>query len=123
MPVGPVPSNTGALFADGVKYGNNVVDVVEATTKTVDDIISDLPNTTSVTGKVTTQFTSKGGYEQALEDFNSLGLTDIVDYGDGKFRGTLEGGTTVMVMKTSKTGPVTLQIQYSKRNLIKIRYE
>ncbi|MFV0556272.1 MAG: hypothetical protein ACK5LM_04100 [Lactovum sp.] len=103
--------------ADNLSFGS----VSES--NTVNKILNGAIDTTTGTGKITTNYNKPGAYKQVVTDFNSLNLQDVIDYGDGKFGGRLQDGTQVMVMKSSKTGPATLQIQYLKKNITKIRYE
>lgn len=78
------------------------------------------------TSNKTTQFEKPGGYDEALEDFDKMGLDNIKDLpnskNDGKV-GSLPDGRVVNVRTGSKEGRPTLQIYDAKnRSSIKIRY-
>ena len=92
--------------------------------KSVGDIISNLPENTNGKG-VSRNFESSGGYKQTIKDFDSLGLSDVKEistkYGKGKV-GILSDGTVVVARPGSKTGGPTLEIRISRNNVIKIRY-
>lgn len=96
----------------------------EGGTKSVDDIINGLNETTNGKG-VARNFESSGGYEQTLKDFEGLNPTDVKDiqtqYGTGKV-GTLSDGTKVVARQGSKTGGATLEIKVSNSKVYKIRY-
>ena len=92
----------------------------KAVVKSVDNV---LEGTTS--GRVTkgraTQYGKTGGYNQALDDFNSMGLSDVKDIPGGKV-GKLPDGRTVNVRAKSSDGRPTLEI-YDGKNSTKIRYD
>jgi RHS repeat-associated protein len=86
---------------------------------TVDDILEGA-NPGRVTKGRATQFEKTGGYNKALDDFNSMGVTDVKDIPGGKV-GKLPDGRTINVRTGSTDGRVTLEI-YDGKNSIKIRY-
>ena len=92
--------------------------------KSIDDIIRDLPETTNGKG-VARNFESSGGLKKTLNDFESLGLEDVKEintkYGSGKV-GKLSDGTTVVARPGSVTGGPTLEIRISRNKIFKIRY-
>ena len=96
----------------------------EGDRRSVDDLISDLHETTSGKG-VAKNFQSSGGFDQTLKDFDSLNLTNIKDiqtqYGPGKV-GKLDNGAAVVARPGSKTGGATLEIRISNNKVYKIRY-
>ncbi len=89
--------------------------------KSVDDILEG-----AKPGKVnlSKQYLKVGGFDEAVKDFNSLGLKNIKElntqYGRGYY-GELLDGTKVIVRPGSSYGVSTLEIKYNKP--IKIRYE
>ncbi|WP_205620143.1 hypothetical protein [Cohnella thermotolerans] len=91
----------------------------KAAIKSLDDILKD-----AVSGRVTKgkaiQFEKSGGYDQALKDFKSMGVTDIKDIPNGKV-GKLPDGRTINVRSKSSDGRPSLEIYDGKRS-IKIRY-
>lgn len=91
--------------------------------KTIDDILEGATPGRKTMGR-TDQWDKSGGYEQALDDFNSLNPSDVHDietrYGGGK-AGKLSDGTKVDVRPGSTAGPPTLEFQ-DGRNRVKIRY-
>jgi hypothetical protein len=88
--------------------------------KSVDDILE-----SATPGRVTkgraTQYRKTGGYNQALDDFNNMGLSDVKDIPGGKV-GKLSDGRTVNVRTKSSDGRPTLEI-YKGKNSTKIRYD
>lgn len=78
----------------------------------------------AIPGRITkgkaTQFEKSGGFNQALDDFNNMGITDIKDIPNGKV-GKLPDGRTINVRANSSDGRATLEI-YDGKNSIKIRY-
>ena len=66
------------------------------------------------------QFKKSGGYNQALDDFNSMGVNDIKDISDGKV-GKLPDGRIINVRSGSSVKKPTLEI-YDGKKSIKIRY-
>ena len=92
--------------------------------KTIGDIINNLPETTNGKG-VTRNFESIGGFDQTLKDFDSLNPIEIKEiqkqYGLGKV-GKLSDGTTVVARPGSTTGGATLEIRVSNSKVYKIRY-
>ena len=92
--------------------------------KTIDDIIDGLPETTNGKG-VARNFESTGDFEQTIRDFDALNPIDVKEiqtkYGSGKV-GKLSDGTTVVARPVSTTGGATLEIRVSNRKVYKIRY-
>lgn len=86
--------------------------------------MKDATDTTRDIGKAK-KFEKSGGYQQALDDFNSMKPNYTKDittkYGEGKY-GTLGDGTKLSVRPGSKTGESTLEIKIPGRGIIKIRY-
>ena len=78
----------------------------------------------AIPGRVTkgksTQWEKSGGYNQAVDDFNSLEVQNTRDIPGGKI-GTLSDGRTVNVRIKSSDGRPTLEI-YDGKNSTKIRY-
>ena len=99
-------------------------DVVEGGSKTIDDIIDNLPETTNGKG-VARNFESTGGFDQTIKDFDALNPIDVKEiqtqYGPGKV-GKLSDGTTVVARPGSTTGGATLEIRVSNSKVYKIRY-
>ena len=102
----------------------NAGDVLESGSKTIDDIIDGLPETTNGKG-VARNFESTGDFEQTIRDFDALNPIDVKEiqtkYGSGKV-GELSDGTTVVARPGSTTGGATLEIRVSNRKVYKIRY-
>ena len=98
--------------------------VVESGSKTIDDIIDGLPETTNGKG-VARNFESTGDFEQTIRDFDAINPIDVKEiqtkYGSGKV-GKLSDGTTVVARPGSTTGGATLEIRVSNRKVYKIRY-
>ena len=98
--------------------------VVESGSKTIDDIIDGLLETTNGKG-VARNFESTGDFEQTIRDFDALNPIDVKEiqtkYGPGKV-GKLSDGTTVVARPGSTTGGATLEIRVSNRKVYKIRY-
>lgn len=92
--------------------------------KTIDDLINGLKETTNGKG-IARNFEASGGYEQTLKDFEALSPTNVKDiktkYGSGKV-GTLSDGTKVVARQGSTTGGATLEIKVSNSKVYKIRY-
>ena len=92
--------------------------------KTIDDIIDGLPETTNGKG-VARNFESTGDFEQTIRDFDALNPIDVKEiqtkYGSGKV-GKLSDGTTVVARPGSTTGGATLEIRVFNRKVYKIRY-
>ncbi len=92
--------------------------------KSVDDIIGNLKETTSKKG-ITRNFESSGGYQQTLKDFAALRPNNVkpiqTKYGSGKV-GILPFGGKVVARQGSKTGGATLEIMISNTKQYKIRY-
>jgi len=94
-------------------------------TKSVDDLIEDSTPGEDTSGR-TDQFDKSGGFDQANEDFDALGPSDVqdidTDFGPGR-SGTLPGGRTAVVRPGSKgsANKPTLEIQKGKKR-IKFRY-
>ncbi len=85
----------------------------------VDDILEGATPGRTTKGRAT-QFEKTGGYNQALDDFNSMGVTDVKDIPGGKV-GRLPDGRTVNVSTKSSDGRPTLEI-FDGKNCTKIRY-
>lgn len=96
----------------------------ESGSKTIDDIIDNLPETTNGKG-VARNFESTGGFDQTIRDFDALNPIDVKEiqtqYGPGKV-GKLSDGTTVVARPGSTTGGATLEIRVSNSKVYKIRY-
>ena len=90
----------------------------------IDDILEDSTETTNGRG-VARNFEKSGGYNQATADYEHLAPNNTrtiqTKYGPGR-QGYLEDGTSVILRPGSTTGPATLELQVSRRNIIKIRY-
>ena len=97
---------------------------IETSSKTIDDIIDGLPETTNGKG-VARNFESTGDFEQTIWDFDALNPIDVKEiqtkYGPGKV-GKLSDGTTVVARPGSTTGGASLEIRGSNRKVYKIRY-
>ena len=97
---------------------------IETSSKTIDDVIDGLPETTNGKG-VARNFESTGDFEQTIRDFDALNPIDVKEiqtkYGPGKV-GKLSDGTTVVARPGSTTGGATLEIRVSNRKVYKIRY-
>ena len=109
---------------NNVKRPQQLGNVGESGSKTIDDIIDGLPETTN--GKVVARnFESTGDFEQTIRDFDALNPIDVKEiqtkYGSGKV-GKLSDGTTVVARPGSTTGGATLEIRVSNRKVYKIRY-
>lgn len=94
------------------------------TTKTVEKLIADSKPWTEK--DFCKQYIKEGGYQEALNDFYSLGLTVIRNMKgkNGKI-GILSDGRTVVVREESTAGPPTLEIQKREgvfEKSIKFRY-
>ena len=90
----------------------------------VDDILQGSKDTTRKIGKAK-NFEKTGGYQQALDDFNSMQPSNTkpisTQYGEGMY-GTLPDGTTLSIRLWSETGGATLEIKVPGEALKKIRY-
>ena len=97
---------------------------IETSSKTIDDIIDGLPETTNGKG-VARNFESTSDFEQTIRDFDALNPINVKEiqtkYGPGKV-GKLSDGTTVVARPGSTTGGATLEIRVSNRKVYKIRY-
>ena len=104
--------------------GGMADDLIEGGSKTIDDLIGNLKETTNGKG-IARNFESSGGFEQTLKDFDSFSPIDVkniqTQYGLGKF-GRLSDGTTVVARPGSTTGGATLEIKVSNSKVFKIRY-
>ncbi|WP_078552216.1 hypothetical protein [Bacillus alkalicellulosilyticus] len=87
--------------------------------KNVDDILKDATTGRATKGRAT-QYDKSGGYNQAMDDFNNMGVTNIREIPNGRV-GTLPDGRTVSVRNKSSDGRPTLEI-FDGKNSIKIRY-
>ena len=92
--------------------------------KTVEDILEESTPGRKTKGK-SQQWNKSGGYEQALNDYNSLDVKNSHEietrYGSG-LMGTLPDGSRVNVRLGSTQGDATLEIQRPNGVKIKIRY-
>lgn len=70
----------------------------------------------------TDQYEKTGGYDQAVEDFDSLGAKDVKDIPSGK-TGTLPDGRNVKVRVDSSNGRPTLEIMNKNGTRTKVRYD
>ena len=97
---------------------------IETSSKTIDDVIDGLPETTNGKG-VARNFESTGDFEQTIRYFDALNPIDEKEiqtkYGPGKV-GKLSDGTTVVARPGSTTGGATLEIRVANRKVYKIRY-
>ena len=108
---------------DDIKDGTRALTSQEI----VDKFVSGMEDISGKSG--TKNFKSHGGYNKAIEDFNSLPLENVTEintsFGKG-YRGTLEDGTKVVVRpgSTSDLGPtLEFQIKQSKGGVsYEIRY-
>ncbi len=92
----------------------------EKVVKTVEDILKSAKPSENK-GQLK-QFEKPGGYDEALKDFESLGVTDVKNIGVGK-TGTLPDGRQITVRMRSRDTRPTLEIQSKASNkIIKIRY-
>ncbi len=113
----------GIKGADHVKDAEKVAQSAESVKKifkSVDDILENA-NPGRVTKGKATQWNKTGGLDQALDDFNDLGVTDIKDIPGGKI-GKLSDGRTVNVRTKSSDRRPTLEIFDGKKST-KIRYD
>ena len=108
------------------KYGDDVAEaaIKQTKTKTIDDLLKNLKETTHKKG-IARNYESSGGFNQTINDFNSLAPSNVrkisTKYGKGKV-GVLNDGTKVIARSGSATGGATIEIQISKKKIIKIRY-
>ncbi|WP_197051732.1 MULTISPECIES: hypothetical protein [Anoxybacillus] len=87
--------------------------------KSVDEVLKEA-NPGRITKGKAIQYEKKGGLAQAVDDFNSMGVTDVKDIPGGKV-GKLPDGRTINVRNKSSDGRPTLEI-YDGKKSIKIRY-
>ena len=93
------------------------------TPKTVDDILKDAKPGRKTKGK-TKQYDKEGDYDDALNDFNSLGLSDVKEKEGGVLVGNLPDGREVNVRNYSTEDSPTLDIyDPATGKHIKIRYK
>ena len=89
----------------------------------LDDVLEGTTETTRRIG-VTRNFEKAGGYNDALNDFRKLNQSPEriikTKYGDGLLGSY--GGSNMILRNGSKTGGATLEIQFSRRIIYKIRY-
>ncbi len=113
-----------AVAESGEEVLEQAEKAIEGGSKTIDDIIDSLPETTKRKG-VARNFESTGGFDQTIKDFDSLNPIDVreiqTQYGPGKV-GKLSDGTTVVARPGSTTGGATLEIRVSNSKVYKIRY-
>ena len=118
--------------SDAARVVDKVDDVKDGTRALTSQEIADkfVSGMEDISGKSGTKnFKSHGGYNKALEDFNSLPLENVTEintsFGKG-YRGTLDDGTKVVVRpgSTSDLGPtLEFQIRQSKGGVsYEIRY-
>jgi len=88
--------------------------------KSVDDVLEDAEPGRKTKGKAK-QWEKEGGYDEALKDFEDLGVKDVKDIPGGK-TGKLPDGRKINVRNKSSDGRPTLEIQDPKGS-IKIRYK
>ena len=114
----------GKMVKEGGTTNKMSKGISESGSKTIDDIIDGLPETTNGKG-VARNFESTGDFEQTIRDFDALNPIDVKEiqtkYGSGK-AGKLSDGTTVVARPGSTTGGATLEIRVSNRKVYKIRY-
>jgi len=87
----------------------------KASIKSVDEILEGANPGRATKGKAT-QYEKTGGFDQALDDFNSMGVTDVKDIPGGKV-GKLPDGRTVNVRNKSSDGRPTLEFMTVKNQL------
>jgi hypothetical protein len=96
----------------------------DSAVKTVEDLIKQAkPGEARSASSI--QYELPGSYDDALGDFESLGLKDIRDISNSKGRkkvGVLDNGQKVVVRDHSDSGAPTLEIQ-KEFNKIKFRYK
>nr|OTN84674.1 hypothetical protein A5821_000603 [Enterococcus sp. 7F3_DIV0205] len=121
-----IKKGTGA-----VKVGQSIVDKINnaptinlATERAIEDVLKGAEDTTINKRQRPKNYEKEGDYPEALDDFDSLGLDDITDLGNGKgFKGTLKDGRTAVVRPTSKSGGATIEIRRpGEKPDLKIRY-
>ena len=119
-------TKTADKASDVARVVDKVDDVKDGTRALTSQEIADkfVSGMEDISGKSGTKnFKSHGGYNKALEDFNSLNLENVTEintsFGKG-YWGTLEDGTKVVVRPTSKDGIPTLEFQFKAS--YKIRY-
>ena len=112
--------------SDATRVADKVDDVKDGTKALTSQEIADkfVSGMEDISGKSGTKnFKSYGGYNKALEDFNSLNLENVTEintsFGKG-YWGTLEDGTKVVVRpgSTSKRG-ATLEFQLEQSKAFK----
>jgi hypothetical protein len=89
-------------------------------TKTTDDLIEEPTRGRETKGR-SDQYIHGRGREQRDKDFDSLGVNDVRDRGNGTKTGTLNDGSAVNAHDSKTGGVPTIQISDGKRE-IKIRY-
>ena len=125
-------TKTADKASDVARVADKVDDVKDGTRALTSEEIADkfVSGMEDISGKSGTKnFKSHGGYNKALEDFNSLPLENVTEintsFGKG-YRGTLDDGTKVVVRpgSTSDLGPtLEFQIRQSKGGVsYEIRY-
>ena len=94
---------------DGRPFNDTTGETNKIPTKTVEDIISE--SQPGEESRFCKQFVKKGGYEEALKDFESLGVRDVKDIpGKEDKMGTLPDGHKVNVRIESSDQRPTLEI-------------
>jgi RHS repeat-associated protein len=101
----------------------SVDDIIEGTSKTANDILSN-KTLTNQTGKVDNYVSDVKGYDAALKDFNALKPNNVKIYSNGTIVGDLPDGRTINLHpSTSLKGTPTVEIRDpSIGRSIKIRY-
>lgn len=92
----------------------------ESTSQAVDNVLKDATPGRETKGK-TTQYEKSGGYEQAVNDFDSLGVENVKEIEGGKV-GQLPDGRSVNVRVDSSDGRPTLEIMNKNGTRTKVRY-
>ncbi|HMM19100.1 MAG TPA: hemagglutinin repeat-containing protein [Selenomonadales bacterium] len=87
--------------------------------KALDNVLKDAEPGRETKGRAS-QYEKPGGYEKALEDFDSMNLNDVQPIPGGKM-GKLPDGRTVNVRNNSSDGRPTLEV-YDGKKSIKVRY-
>lgn len=120
----PKPSTTSLQERANLAAQMSEAEGCASNNRTINDIISNLEETTNGRG-IARNFESSGGFEQTLVDFDSLNLINVKDiqtqYGSGKV-GNLTDGTIVVARPGSRTSGATLEIRVSNSKIYKIRY-
>ena len=118
------PTNMSNDMPNSVNI-TNMSNPVKPNNVTVDDLLRDATPGRPTKGR-TTQYVKPGSYDQTLEEFYSLNLSDVKDittsYGPGKM-GTLPDGRVVIARPSSSDTRPTLEIRKpNNKRGIEIRY-